>query len=129
MKLTIIDRREVNVKYLMLSVAVRFDDEDMPYDAPLRDGDTWDAVIDLDTHTIEDWPQGQTLGFHMKVCDQGFYTLLDASMNEVTSLENAYVPSRLLPGAFGDYLELYIDEAGKIVNWLENASLKNFEDD
>lgn len=129
MKLTIIDRREVNVKYLSLSVAVRFDDDDMPFDAPLRDGDMWEAVIDLDTHTIEDWPQGQTLGFRMKVCDHGFYTLLDADMNERASLENAYVPNDLLPGGFGDYLELQIDATGKIVNWLENANLRNFEED
>jgi hypothetical protein len=128
MKLTVIERREVNVKYLSLTVAVRYDDEDMPFDAPMRRGDLWDAVINLDTHTVEDWPQGQTLAFDMKVCDQGTYVLLDADLKELARLENEYVPCDLFRGSGGDYLELDIDETGKITNWLENANLSDFED-
>jgi len=128
MKLTIIDRREVNVKYLSLSVAVQYDDEDMPHDAPLRYEDLWEAVIDLDTHAIEGWPQGKTLAFDMKVRDQGTYILLDADRSEVARMENEYVPSRLLPGDYGDYLYLNIDETGKITNWKEDANLSDFEE-
>lgn len=116
------------MKYLSLSVAVRFGDEDMPFDAPLRDGDMWEAVIDLDTHTIAGWPQGKTLNFDMKVRDGGSYILLDVERNEVAQMKNEYVPDGLFEGSGGDYLELNIDETGKIVNWLENANLKNFED-
>lgn len=101
----------------------------MPKDAPLRDGDSWRAVIDLDTHRIEDWPQGKTLEFNdMKVCDEGEYTLLDANRNALIT-NQGYVPNNLLPGAYGDYLSLNIDETGLIINWLPDADLSDFEED
>lgn len=64
----------------------------------------------------------------MKVCDQGTYVLLDADLKELARLENEYVPCDLFRGSGGDYLELDIDETGKITNWLENANLSDFED-
>ena len=127
MKITIVKRVEAVAKYLKMSVDVRYDDEDMPFDAPMRAGDNWEATIDLDEKRIENWPQGQTLSFEdMKVCDQGTYILLDADNNEITRIEG-YVPNKLLPGEYGDYLSLDIDETGKITNWLEWPSLADFE--
>lgn len=114
-------------KFLSLAVAVRYDEEDMPKDAPLRSGDMWIATINLDEQKIVNWPQGKTLSFYMKITDQGTYTLLDADGKELVTLEDAYVPNNLLPGEYGDYLELEIDETGKITNWLSDANLENFE--
>lgn len=128
MKLTIIERREIEAKYLTISVAVRYEDEDMPYDAPLRQRNIWVATIDLDAHTIRNWPQGKTLNFDMKVCDQGTYVLLDENWNDVRRLEDEYVPNSLLPGRYGDYLTLDIDETGKITNWKDDANLSDFEE-
>ena len=126
MKITIVKRVEAVAKYLKMSVDVRYDDEDMPFDAPMRAGDNWEATIDLDEKRIENWPQGQTLSFEdMKVCDQGTYILLDADNNEITRIEG-YVPNKLLPGKYGDYLSLDIDETGKITNWLDQPSLTDF---
>jgi hypothetical protein len=122
-------KKEVEAKYLDLDVAVRYNDEDMAYDAPLRDGKSWKAVINLDEGRIENWPQGETLSFHdMKICDEDIYILLDADKKEITRIEG-YVPNSLLPGEYGDYLDMDIDETGKITNWLTNASLEDFEAD
>ena len=118
--------KEVDVKYLDLDVAVRYEDEDMPHDAPLRDGDSWKALINLDTGYIMNWKKGECLKFYMKVCDQGTYILLDADKEEITRIEDDYVPNSLLPGEYGDYLELDIDETGKILNWLSDADLTDF---
>jgi hypothetical protein len=120
-------KQTIEAKYLDLDVAVRYDEEDMPNDAPLRDGKAWKALINLDERRIESWPQGKTLSFHdMKVCDEGIYILLDADKKEITRIEG-YVPNKLLPGEFGDYLDMDIDENGIITNWLSGASLEDFE--
>jgi hypothetical protein len=120
-------KKPVEAKYLDLDVAVRYDDEDMPYDAPLRDGKSWKAVINLDEGRIENWPLGKTLSFRdMKVCDEGIYVLLDTDKNEIMRI-GGYVPNKLLPGDYGDYLSLDIDHNGKITNWLKWPSLANFE--
>lgn len=125
MKITV--KKEIEAKYLDLDVAVRYDEEDMPNDAPLRNGKEWKAFINLETATIENWPKGKTLSFHdMKVCDEGIYILLDADKNEITRIEG-YAPNSLLPGEYGDYLDMDIDENGKITNWLESANLEDFE--
>lgn len=116
----------VDVKYVEICVAVRYGDEDMPYDAPMRVGDKWNALIDIDQGRVIDWPQGEKLKFSMKICDEGTYILLDADENEVYRIDEDYVPNSLLPGEYGDYLSLDIDETGKITNWKNNASLCDF---
>lgn len=127
MKISI--KKEVEVKYLKLRVAVRYEEEDMPNDAPLREGNSWCAIINLHTATIRGWPKGRALSFrNMKICDEGIYILLDDNGVEVTRIEG-YVPNKLLPGAYGDYLNLDIDEDGKITNWLSNPTLGNFEEE
>jgi len=126
MKTTIKVEKEVNITRLNMQVAVRYEDEDMPFDAPMRQGDMWKATIDLDNHCIVAWPQGKTLEFYMKVCDQGSYQLIDDHGNEVLAIENDYVPNNLLPGEYGDYLELKIDENGVITNWLPSPDFSDF---
>lgn len=129
MDLTVKKIVDVPVRYLDLEVAVRYDEEDIPNDAPLRVGDLWKAVIDLEDGTVVNWPQGKTLSMDsMKVCDEGVYILRDADMQEVLRRED-YVPNNLLPGEYGDYLSLKIDEAGKITNWLVYADLSDFKQD
>ena len=119
--------KEIEAVYLSLSVAVRYGEEDMPNDAPLRNGDTWNAVIELSSHKILDWPLGKELSFtDMKVTSEGVYALLDADQ-ELIVRQFGYVPNKILPGDFGDYLTLDIDADGVIKNWLTNPSLEDFE--
>lgn len=121
-------KKETEVKFVEIEAAVRYDEEDMPNDAPMRKGDLWKALIDVDQKKIIDWPQGQALSFYMKVCDQGSYRLYDENRNMIASIENDYVPNNLLPGEYGDYLDLEIDEEGRIANWLSDANLTDFEE-
>lgn len=126
MKAIINIEKEVNITRLNMQVAVRYDDEDMPYDAPMREGDMWKATIDIDEKCIVAWPKGKALSFDMKVCDQGSYQLFDDHGNQVLAIENNYVPNNLLPGEYGDYLRLEIDENGVITNWLDDANFDDF---
>ncbi len=122
-------KKEVDVRFLDAYVAIRYGDEDMAYDAPFRDGDTWNAIINIERGLVTSWPKGKTLKFEMKVCDEGMYRLLDDNLNIIFEMHDCYVPNNLLPGDYGDCLSLDIDENGKIKNWLTNANLSDFEEE
>jgi hypothetical protein len=126
MKTIIKVEKEVDVESVSVSVAVRYGTEDIPADFPMRKGDTWSARINIDAGTILDWPQGQSGRLSMKVCDQGTYRLLDAAGLVIAERENDYVPNHLIPGEYGDYIDLDIDETGRIVNWPKRPSLEDF---
>jgi hypothetical protein len=111
---------EIDVKYVQVSVPVRYEKEDIPNDFPFRENDQWRVTIDAETGYIKDWPVDRyraTYSIHMKVCDQGIYRLLDSEEKELASLEDGYVPS-FFPGEhFGDYIIFDIASDGKILNW------------
>lgn len=55
---------------------------------------------------------------YVKACDQGHYTLLDEGGNIIGERSDDYVPNKVIPGDYGDYIDLRIDlETGQIDNW------------
>lgn len=118
----------VDVTILDINLPVRYEDEDIPYDAPMRNGEVWHAKIKIDEGKVINWPQGKTLDMYMKVTDSGVYTLYTDELEEVASRHD-YVPHGLVPGEWGDYVHLKIDENGKITNWPAKPSLEDFQKD
>jgi hypothetical protein len=126
MKFTQTIQREVDVQTIDVILPVRYNDEDIPYDAPGRYGDKWQAEIDIATGGIYDWPRGKTLDMYMKVVDGGIYILRDSEGINIAE-RNDYVPHGIVPGEFGDYVDLKINENGIITNWPTKISLCDFE--
>lgn len=126
MKTTILVEKEVDAAFVKVRVPVRYEDEDIPYDFPMRDGNKWEATIDIDAATIVGWPAGRTGSMHMKVVDGGTYVLLDRDGKVLADLAGEYVPHGLIPGEYGDYIILEIDESGKITNWPRRPHLDDF---
>lgn len=126
MKTTIKVEKEVEIKYVKVQVAVRYEEEDIPNDFPLRSGDMWNAIIDIDNGIVMDWPKGEKGNLEMKICDKGSYYLLDENYDTILSIEEDYVPNKLLPGSYGDYLKLHIGENGVISNWYSKPSIEDF---
>jgi len=139
MKLTIKIKKEVDAKYLKVDAGVRYwengtvngvDDVDgeepkMPFAVKTGKFDyRWQPTIDLDNGRILNWPKGTTATTHYKVCDDGVYTLLDESMQEIKKSES-YVPDILCPGesGYGDYIIMEINEEGYISDWECNQNL------
>ena len=85
---------------------------------PLRKGDCWEPVIDIDAGRIRGWPEGTVAEIHYKVCDAGMYTLLDADGRALATREG-YVPELLSPGdnGYGDYIIMDVNHHGEISNW------------
>lgn len=127
MKATRLVEEVVDVKTVELSVAVRYDEEDMPNDFPGRTGDVWNVTIDIDAGKILNWEEhGIEHELHMKVCDQGTYTLKDGLARVLSKIEEDYVPNSLIPGSYGDYIEMKIAADGTIKNWPKNPSFEDF---
>ena len=116
--------REFKITKLMISVAVRYDEEDIPNDFPGRSGDILNLTIDLDKNQIEKYSWKEPVKLYMKVVDSGVYSVygievgtgLDGHDNEKIILEvQDYVPRCL--GKYGDYLVLDIEPDGKLTNF------------
>lgn len=116
---------KIDVAKIRISVAVEYDDEDMPYDFPFRSGDIWDVTINAETGRIYDWPQGVAYDLYMKVCDLGSYFLLDSDGDVLGAIERDYVPD-CIPGDYGDYIDLKIDGSGNITNWNTDFTVDDF---
>jgi hypothetical protein len=135
MKATITIEKEVEVKTVLVKAHVRYwedavingvEDEDGTL-TPCRKGNLWCPEIDIDTGIILNWPKGTKADIHFKVCDGGSYFVKDADGEIVLSRENDYVPNKLIPGSYGDYIEMEINEDGKIFGW--KPSLEDFNND
>lgn len=125
MKIKVKKPVEIEIKTLRLSLPVRYEEEDMPNNFPLRNGDVWEADIDVDEGRITNWPRGQSGEFYMKVCDSGVYTLLDPAGAVVAKLEGEYVP-QCAPGDDDDYVGMKIEDDGRITNWDFTCDFEDF---
>lgn len=126
MKATVTLQKEVDIVLVGIEVAVRYGDEDMPYDFPFRKGEMWEVVVDMDSGKILDWPEGVEHELHMKVCDCGIYRLMDADRRVIGSIEQNYVPHGVVPGDYGDYIILDIKGDGTIANWPKSPDVSAF---
>ena len=129
MKATVKMPIEIDARFVHIEIAVRYGTEEMPQDFPGRKGDMWYGCVDIDEGRLLEWPKGMTGSVDMKVTDSGTYTLLDANRETIASINENYVPNQLIPGEYGDYIDLQIDEEGMITNWGEPDLSDFFEDD
>lgn len=134
MKIKLKVEKKFDVKYLKAQVGARYwedstlnGEEDEDGNMPCREGDYWMPLIDIENGIIVNWPVGNTARIHYKVCDDGFYTLLDADKNEIIAKEG-YVPDIMCPegDGYGDYVIMNIDKDGRIANW--DANLSDFDE-
>lgn len=135
MKATIKIEKEVDIKTVLVEAHVRYwedatingaADEDGTL-TPCRKGELWCPEIDIDSGIIINWTKGVTADIHFKVCDAGSYYLKDAEGRVVLTRDNDYVPNNLIPGEYGDYIIMTIDENGKIAEW--EPSLEDFNNE
>ena len=125
MKFTIQHPTEIDVATIELILPIRFGDEDMSYNFPLRQGDVWRATVDIDTGKIHDWPVGRSGKLYEKVVDGGTYALFNADGILVAQISD-YVPHGVVPGDWGDYVDLKINEQGVITNWPTDPDVAEF---
>ena len=130
MKQEILVKQEIEVTAVIIHIKPRIgDDGGLPIDFPLlsEDKQTWHAVVDIDTGKIQDWPHGEARKMHVKVRDAGVYTLTNgAPIRSEVAVLNGYVPHGVVPGSYGDYVELSINTIGVIENWPRSPDISEF---
>ena len=131
MKVTVRKPVEVDVKYLEIVVPVRYGEEQMPLGFPMRENDTWQVTIDVDTGIVENWPRHSKWSLapvevHLKVVDEGCYYLYDADRQQVAAIEEDYVPHGFVPDMCGDYIVLTIEPDGHIKEWRKEPDVSAF---
>lgn len=132
MKVNVFIEREIEYDIKILEMEVCLDHGgSIPKDLPFKRGDMWNPTIDIDEGSITCWPKGKSFKIDAKVCDRGSYRLYivdpdNGDYVQVSSIENDYVPNGLVPGAWGDYIEMEIDSDGKILNWPEKPNFDEF---
>jgi len=138
MELKIKQTKTYEVKYLKVIAGVRYWEDacingerlESGENVPLKNGENWCPIVDLDAGAVLDWPIGAVADFHFKVCDAGEYYLLDSNMNEVASIDG-YVPNGLCHGdsGYGDYIIFSVDKNGLIVNYKNQIDADDWSDE
>lgn len=120
---------EIEIQLIKMSLHIRHvggDDGDIPEDFPLLTGSTWSASVEIDTgRIVNGWPRGRSENLYAKVCDGGVYTLYSLGGVEIATLHD-YVPHGVVPGEYGDYVDLKINSEGVITNWPKNPDVSEF---
>jgi hypothetical protein len=131
MKSIVNKEEEVTVTHIEIKIPVYFGEEDIPNDFPLRSGDVWEAMVNIENGRIENWPDDprfRQCRLFMKVCDGGVYTLYSYFSDywkEEAKIEHDYVPHGVVPGECGDYVDLVITD-GQIANWPKAPDISSF---
>jgi hypothetical protein len=125
MKITALIPTEIDVAKLHIEAAVNYDEEEITSDFPGRTGNLWRATIDVDTGKIEDWP-GRVEKMHLTVKDEGSYYLFDRDGKCVGNRQANYVPHGIVPGSYGDTIELDICADGTVKNFRRNPDFSEF---
>ena len=83
----------------------------------------WHPTIDIENGIILNWPKGINAYISYKVCDEFECKVYDENDNEVLHYEG-YVPEfmSIEEEGYGDYINMIIDENGRIKNWLFNGA-------
>jgi hypothetical protein len=127
MEIELNSARTANVAFIEVSAGVRYWEDtyingvaDDDGQIPLRNGDLWCPVIDLQTGEVNGWPTGMVADVHYKVCDDGEYWLQDENGARVAKWDGYYVPDDILcvgENGYGDYIIFKIGADGKVTGW------------
>lgn len=114
---------KVNLDVEYVSINVRVHPDEIPNDFPFLFGNTWCPVININTGQICNFvAQNKETALYIKASDNGEYGLHSKNMKCLRRFRG-YVPNKLLPGEFGDYIELNVNETGLITNWLKEPCI------
>ncbi len=124
MKAKIRVEKEIDIGYV--EIEVPYDEDDEIPEGTFGTNGWWLRLrIDVDTGMVCDWC-GPAINIYLKVVDRGFYCLRDKDGEQVAKIEQDYVPNSLIPGEYGEYIDLKIGADGKILNWPKRISFEDF---
>lgn len=126
MKVEVLKPTKVEIHSVRIEVELHDDvSENLPKHLFNDDGEL-DLLIEVDTGKVVSWQGDDPVSIYDKVRDGGVYTLFDSNGKEVQKIHNYSVPNKLIPGEYGDYIDLNISADGIVTNWPKNPSVIDF---
>lgn len=126
MKVTVYKPVELEIHTVRIEVELHDDvSENLPKHLFNDDGEL-DLLIEVDTGKVVSWQGSEPVNIYDKVCDNGVYTLFGSGGLEVGKIDNYYVPNDLIPGDYGDYINLEINADGFVTNWPKSPNVLEF---
>ena len=126
MKVEVYKLTELEIYSVRIEVELHDDvSENLPNHLFNDDGEL-DLLIEVDTGKVISWQGDEPVSIFDKVRDAGVYTLFDSNGNEVQKIDNDYVPNDLIPGDYGDYINIEINADGFVTNWPKHPSVLEF---
>lgn len=126
MKVTVYKPVELEIHTVRIEVELHDDvSESLPNHLFNDDGEL-DLLIEVDTGKVVSWQGSEPVLIYDNVRDGGVYTLFDSNGNEARKIDNYYVPNDLIPGEYGDYINLEISADGIVTNWPKYPSVLEF---
>jgi hypothetical protein len=127
MKIKVLVEQEIDVK--TLEIRCPFDEDDEVPESMVVNG-FFDVKIDIDSKKIlfaDQYASDLPCNVHICAKDRGYYKLINANGDIASRIDSDYVPNGIVPGEYGDYIELSIDMDGVITNWPKSPSLADFK--
>ena len=124
-------KKTLNPRYVDILIPEDVMEDDAP-DFPLRpehiEGATYTKItVDIKTAKVMNWTD--ECGYYELFCkpvDSGIYIIRAEDGKELDRIEEDYVPNKLVPGEWGDYIDLTISKSGYVTNWHNKPSLDEF---
>lgn len=126
MKVEVLKPVEIEVHTVKINVKL-YDDvtENIPNFLLNKHGE-FEIEIEVDTGKVVNWSGVESIQIFDKVCDCGTYTLFDKNGSRIVEVINDYVPNDLIPGNYGDYIDLQINMDGVVTNWPKKPDVSYF---
>lgn len=126
MKVEVLKPVEIEVHTVKINVKL-YDDitENIPKFLLNKHGE-FEIEIEVDTGKVVNWSGIESIRIYDNVCDCGTYTLFDKDGSIIVEVINDYVPNDLIPGSYGDYIDLQISMDGVVTNWPKKPDVSYF---
>nr|DAP10544.1 MAG TPA: hypothetical protein [Caudoviricetes sp.] len=126
MKVTVYKPVELEIHTVKIEVELHDDVSESLAKHLFNDDGKLDLLIEVDTGKVVSWQGSEPVNIHDKVRDNGVYTLFGSDGLEVVKIDNYSVPNNLIPGDYGDYINLEINSDGFVTNWPKYPSVLEF---
>lgn len=126
MKVTVYKPVELEIHTVRIEVELHDDVSECLPKHLFKDDGELDLLIEVDTGKVVSWQGSEPVNIYDNVRDNGVYTLFDSGGLEVGKIDNDYVPNDLIPGDYGDYINLEINADGFVTNWPKCPSVLRF---
>lgn len=126
MKVEVLKPVEIEVHTVKINVKLCDDAAENIPNFLLNKHGEFEIEIEVDTGKVVNWSGVESIRIFDKVCDCGTYTLFDKNGSRIVEVINDYVPNDLIPGSYGDYIDLQINMDGVVTNWPKKPDVSYF---